>query len=102
MLCLAKEQAYEGSFIIADGEALTAAQILRYIAEVLRARPPLHVPEATLPFFSHMPIIGKKLSLYLRERVYDISRLKERLDYTPAASVYDGLREAALGYAKEG
>lgn len=96
VLSLKKEEACQGTYIVADKEVLSIKEIFEYIAEVLEVKPPFHIPEALVPFFTHLPFAGKQFSLFLKDRVYSIERLQKRLGYTPRVSVYEGLKKSVL------
>lgn len=96
VLSLKKEEACQGTYIVADKEVLSIKKIFEYIAEVLKVKPPFHIPEALLPFFTHLPFAGRQFGLLLKDRVYSIERLQERLGYIPRVSIYEGLKKSVL------
>ena len=96
MFALSNEKAYDGSYFVADKEVLSVNEVFEYMAKVLRARPPLHIPQSFMPILTHLPIVGKNFSIFTKDRVYSIKRLEEELGYSPRVSVYDGLKKALL------
>lgn len=102
ILSLRNEEAYHGTYIVADKEILSIKEIFEYIAEVLQVKPPFHISGALVPFFTHLPFAGKQFGLLLKDRVYSIERLQKRLGYTPRVSVYEGLKKAVLSYKNKG
>lgn len=100
-LCLEKGNAYEGTYFVADREVLTMKEMLNYITGLLKIKPPYVIPEIAVKFLKKIPFIGKKVSFFLKDRVYSIEALLERLSYTPRVSVYDGLKETVLAYERE-
>jgi len=94
VLCLSKEAAYEGSFFVADKEVLTVGEILNYVASLSGAKPPFVFPQAVADILAKIPILRRGLGIFIRDRVYSIDRLRERLGYVPRISVYDGLKRA--------
>ena len=102
MLCLTNKNAYEGSFFVADKEVLTIKELFTYIASLVGAKPPFNVPEGVTSVLHKIPFTKKMVSLFMKDRLYSIERLKEKLNYVPRVSVYDGLKEAVLSYKKTG
>lgn len=98
ILSLLKEEAYEGTYLVADEEVLETGEMVRYIAEAIGAKPPFHIPEICKPIMKYLPFYGEFFSD--RDRIYSIERLKSRLGYTPRVSIYEGLKKAALSYQK--
>lgn len=93
-LCLTKDEAYEGTYIIADKEALSVKELFTYIAQILGAKMPFVIPEWLTKVLAKIPFIGGMVALFLKDRFYSIERLKQRLGYVPRVSVYDGLKRA--------
>ena len=98
LLCLSKEAAYDGTYIIADKETLTAKELFEYIAEVVGAKPPFVIPEKVTAVLGKLPLIKHMVSMFAKERYYSIKALREKLGYVPRVSVYEGLKEAVLPY----
>jgi len=96
MLCLLKEEAFEGTYIVADKEALSTKELFGYIAEAIGAKVPLQIPSSLIPLLTHLPVIGKNFSLLLKDRTYSVERLKEKLGYVPRISVYEGIKRSVL------
>ncbi|OGW75973.1 MAG: hypothetical protein A2Z72_04745 [Omnitrophica bacterium RBG_13_46_9] len=97
-LCLSKEEAYGGSYFIADKEVLTMKELLVYITWILGVKPPIAVPRCAAVLLARLPFIGEKISFFLKDRVYSIKRLERELGYVPRISVYDGLKKSVLSY----
>ncbi len=100
MLALGRDEAYDGTYIVADKEALTIREFFKFIAKTQGAKPPFTIPEKLASFFEPIPFIGNRLSFFKKDRMYSIERIKERLGYVPKISVYDGLKKAVLSYEK--
>lgn len=94
VLCLSRKEAYEGSFFVADREVLTVGELLNYTTSVLGVKPPRVFPQWVADVLSKIPFIKESVSLFTRDRVYSIERLREKLGYVPRVSVYDGLKRA--------
>lgn len=101
MLALNKDEAYDGTYIVADKEALSMREFFEYIAKIQGAGCPFTIPEKLISFFEPMPFIGKRLLFLKKDRAYSIQRIRERLGYVPRISVYDGLKKAILSYGKK-
>jgi nucleoside-diphosphate-sugar epimerase len=101
VLCLSKKEAYEGTYLVADKEALSVRELLNYIAEVLGVKPPFVIPGFAAVILAKMPFVKNFASYFLKDRLYSIKRLREKLGYTPRISVYDGLKRAVLSLNKD-
>ena len=99
LLCLSKEEAYEGTFLVADREVLSIREALNYIAKILNIKPPLSLPQWIAVILNKIPFVRTYVSFFMKDRVYSIERLKEKLGYVPRISVYDGLKRAVLACA---
>ena len=99
-LSLSREEAYEGSFFIADKEILTVGELIRYMAKVLGTKPPIVLPETLGKILAKTPVVKKIVSFLFRDRVFSIDRLREKLGYVPRVSVYDGFKRAVLALKK--
>lgn len=102
MLCLTDKNAYEGSFFVADKEILTIKELFSYVAGLVGVRAPYNIPDGVSNVLYKVPFTKKMVSFFMKDRIYSIERLKEKLDYVPRVSVYDGLKEAVLSYEKRG
>jgi len=100
VLALSKKEAFSGSYFIVDKEILTIKEVFNLIAKEIGAKPPICIPQGIALILSKIPFIKKVISFYLKDRVYSIDRLREKLGYIPRISTYDGLKEAVMGYKK--
>jgi nucleoside-diphosphate-sugar epimerase len=98
LLGLSNDKAFDGSYIVADNEALSVKNLFEYIAEIIGAKKPISIPQNLVPLFTSIPFIGKRFSFLLKDRFYSIKRIKEELEYRPKVSVYEGLKRAVLSY----
>ncbi len=96
IFCLSKEEAYKGSFFVADKEVLTVGEILNYVASAAGAKPPLIFPRWIADVLAKVPILRGNADIFTRDMVYSIDRLREELGYVPRVSVYDGLKRAVV------
>ena len=102
VMCLSNERAFEGTYFVADKEALSIKEVLNYMAKVAGARGPFVIPKPLTEFLKKVPLVGKRVSFCMKERSYSIKRLEEYLGYTPRVSVYEGLKKAVLSFVKNG
>jgi nucleoside-diphosphate-sugar epimerase len=100
MLCLTNKNAYEGSFFVADKEILTMKELFSYISSIIGAKPPFNAPDGISNILYKIPFTKKIVSFFMKDRIYSIERLKEKLNYVPRVSTYDGLKEAIFSYKK--
>ena len=101
MLCVDNDKAYDGTFLIADEEALTIDEFFNIIADATGAKRPFHLPERSIPLLTSIPFIGPKVRFFLKDRIYSIDRIKTILGYHPRIKVCDGLPEAALSCLRD-
>lgn len=101
VLCLSKEEAYEGTYVITDKETLTVKEALTYITHTLGVKPPFVINEKLTGFLKKLPLAGRYVFRLMKDRFYPIERLEKKFGYIPRVSVYDGLREAVLPYKKK-
>ncbi len=66
----------EGSFFVADEDVLTVSEIFTALARAIGAPDPLALSCRLTPLLAGLPFLGRKLSFFLKDRVYDISRLR--------------------------
>jgi len=71
-----------------------------YMVKVLEIKPPFHIPGFFIPLLLHLPFIGRKFSIFTKDRTYSIKNLEEKLNYVPRVSVYDGIKKTVLGCRK--
>jgi nucleoside-diphosphate-sugar epimerase len=76
LLALKKEEALQGSFFAADEEVLTVKEILAILSSNIRAPLPLRIPSWMTPALLKIPYIGSKTKFFIKDRVYDLTRLK--------------------------
>jgi 2-alkyl-3-oxoalkanoate reductase len=94
VLALSDRLFLEGTFFIADEEVLTEREIFSILSIAAFKREPAILPHWMTPVLKHLPFLGKKCKALLKDRVYDISRLKS-LGYHPKYSAQEGLRRSA-------
>ncbi|NQT22809.1 MAG: NAD(P)-dependent oxidoreductase [Candidatus Omnitrophica bacterium] len=67
----------KGAFFIADKEVLTVKEIIHIMVEALGAPSPynIHIPSLIIPFLLCLPYMGKRISFFLKDRVYSIDKI---------------------------
>lgn len=98
ILSMSKEEACQGSFFVADNEALTLKEISYYMADIIGAERPFIVPASFTYMLTKIPFLGMKICYLIKDRLYSNERLKRILGYTPRVPIYDGLKRALLLY----
>lgn len=94
MLAMEKEEALDGTFLVADRDILTIKQFLSMLYEYLDAGSPPVLPYWLSRFLLSWPKI-KQIRKKFKDRTYDISRAQRLLGYRPAAGTPEGLRRTA-------
>lgn len=93
-LALEKEEALRGTFFIADSEIITLRRFLEIMYDELGVGPPPVIPEWLVRAAMVIPSVRRKFYRIFKDRVYDISRARDILGYTPRGSTEEGLRRA--------
>ena len=90
-LALEKEEALDGTFIIADRDVITVRRFLEVLYDEMGARPPV-VPSWLARALVTAPPFRRRAKKLFKHRVYDISRAEKLLGYRPTVSTEEGLR----------
>lgn len=96
---LKKEEFLEGTFFIADGEALTVKEIFEIITKSINAPPAWNLPLFAKLILLKVPFLGKKVKFFLKDRIYSIERIKN-LGFNPPYDVREGLKESVQHLGK--
>jgi len=94
VMALTEDKFLEGTFFIADNEVLTQREAFSILSRIACGRDPAVLPAWMTSVLSHMPVWGKKVRMFLKDRVYDIGRLKAT-GYTHPFTAQEGLRRSA-------
>ncbi len=97
-LVLWKEEALEGTFMVADKDPITMRRFLEILYDELGAGKPPVIPRWLVKLAMAIPPARKKIKGVLKDRVYDISRAREKLGYTPRVGTEEGLRQVARAW----
>jgi nucleoside-diphosphate-sugar epimerase len=99
---LDKEIFYKDSFFVADNESLTVKEIFMIFSKTIGAKPPWIVPDYLKPLILHLPYFGKRISFFLKDRVYNIEKIKAA-GFNPPYSAEESLMRSAkeLYYGKK-
>lgn len=75
LLALQTDVMLEGTYFIADQEALSVKEVATIFSRSIGAGEPPEIPAWLMPAVSRLPWAGKKISFFLKDRVYDITRI---------------------------
>ena len=102
VMALHNEEFLKSAYFVGDKEVLTVSQIYLILAQAISARKPFVLPEGLTPFLRNIPWLGRKIGFFIKDRVYDISRI-ERLGYKPVYKAEEALvRSARYFYPVKG
>jgi len=73
---LNKQEALEGSFFLGDEEVLTVREVFDSFARVLKVKPLPNLPTWLRPIVVNLPLVGRKISFFSKDRVYSLERIK--------------------------
>jgi nucleoside-diphosphate-sugar epimerase len=82
VMALHNDAFLSGSFFVADEDVLTAREIFTIWGKTVTGASPMILPRWITPALTAIPGIGRNLGFFLKDRVYDISRIKS-LGYKP-------------------
>jgi 2-alkyl-3-oxoalkanoate reductase len=91
---LSDDRFLEGSFFIADNEVLIQREIFSILSRVVTGKDPAMLPRWFTPVLGAIPFLGKKFKALVKDRVYDISRLKAA-GFVHPFTAQEGLRRSA-------
>ncbi|MEW5758519.1 MAG: NAD-dependent epimerase/dehydratase family protein [Candidatus Omnitrophota bacterium] len=93
-----KDEAFNGTYIVADKEIFTAEEFLNLLADTLKVMHPWHISSCFTGILSYLPVslIKNGIKFYSKDRSYDISRIEKFLDYRPLPT-----REAVIKTVRE-
>lgn len=95
ILAMCKEEALNGTFIVADKEIITIRKFIEIIADEISARKPMVIPGWIVRLAEMLPPVARKTKRIFKSRTYDISRIRDVLGYIPRVSTEEGLRRTA-------
>lgn len=99
LMALYDDRFLEGTFFIADNEVLTQGEIFSIFSRAATGKGPAVLPEWMTPVLLSLPGLGRKLKFFLKDREYDIGRLKS-LGYEPEYTAQEGLKRCAEYWVK--
>ncbi|MCU0651306.1 MAG: NAD(P)-dependent oxidoreductase [Candidatus Omnitrophica bacterium] len=99
LMALYDDRFLEGTFFVADSEVLTQGEIFSIFSRAATGKDPILLPGWMTPVMLSLPILGRKLGFFLKDREYDISRLKS-LGYEPKYTAKEGLKRSAEYWLK--
>jgi nucleoside-diphosphate-sugar epimerase len=94
IMALHNENFLKGAYFVADKEILSTGEIYSILAQTIKAAKPVIIPAGLSVFLSKTPWLGRKIDLFLKDRVYDISRI-EMLGYKPRVKAQEALIRSA-------
>lgn len=100
VLALHKDECLEGAFFVADQEVLTIKEVFLILSKVINAPLPYVLPAWSTRFLLNIPYLGPKAQFFLKDRIYDITRIKA-LGYKPRYDARDSLARSAYYWLKE-
>ena len=96
--CMEDSRALGETFNIADKEALTAREVFEILSKSIGSPLPFLMPYFFTRFLTLMPIIGKHIKFFCKDRVYSIGRLEKILDFVPPYQAVPELTRAAASF----
>jgi len=96
MLCIENQEAYEGTYLVADKEIMKVKEFFDIIAKAQGAASPFHIHKCIIPILEKIPFFKDKLSIFTRDTICNTERAENNLGYVPRISVNDGLKRAVL------
>jgi len=66
----------KGTYFVADDEVFTTKEVMEIMAKAIGAKPPFRLPSMATSVLKCIPIAGRKVSFFTKDRVYSIERIK--------------------------
>jgi nucleoside-diphosphate-sugar epimerase len=101
ILALEKDEAVQGTFMVADKEVITARKFLEILYDGLERGYPPVVPGWAVKLLMVIPPLRRKIKRIFKDRVYDITRAVNLLGYDPETSTEEGLRRTVRHWKNE-
>jgi nucleoside-diphosphate-sugar epimerase len=114
-ICASREAAIGQDFIIGDHSAVTVQRLLEEIASIMNVKPPrIRVPiNLANPVFAAVetlfrvrgkepPLSTRTLKFFTNNTSFDISKAKSLLDFRPAVTLGEGLRQTYCALVRQG
>jgi len=99
MRCIESPQVAGETLLVADGEDLSTAELIRWLAEALGRRARLFpFPPSLLRLAAKLLGMEDVTSRLLGSLVVDTSKVKKLLNWDPPVSVRDGLQQTVRWY----
>lgn len=100
MLALTDDRFLQGSFFVADNEVLTQREVFSILSKSAFGKEPVILPSWLTKFLVLVPFAGRKIKAFLKDRVYDTSRLKA-LGFSPKYTTHEALRISAESWIQK-
>ncbi len=97
-LAMFSDKALDGTFIIADEDILTYRQFLEILSQELGKGKPRMIPEWLIKLLLVIPAIRKKYESMFKDRIFDISRAVDLLEYKQVMSAEEALRRTVRAW----
>jgi len=91
---LGEDAFLKDSFFAVDREVLTTKEVFEIFRKSIGAKNFLNIPRFLTPLLLNIPYIGRRLKLFLKDRVFSIERLKET-GFIPPYSAKENLNKSA-------
>ncbi len=100
VMALDKKSFLEGTFFVADDEALTVREIFTVLSEAIGAPRPYTCPKRLNSLLLKAPYIGKRIAFLLKERVYDLGMIRS-LGFRPRHTIRECLPASARHWLRQ-
>jgi len=90
----------EGSFFIADRDALSAREVFGLLSEGSGAPRPWAFPRYIEPLILRLPFIGRKFGIFNKDWVYSIDRLTS-LGFNPPYNARESLLRTGRSFSRQ-
>ncbi|MFH0828379.1 MAG: NAD-dependent epimerase/dehydratase family protein [Candidatus Omnitrophota bacterium] len=97
VMALRNEGFLKGAYFVADKEALAVREIYSILAKAISAPVPFVLPEKLTPLLCNVPWVGRRARFFIKDRVFDISRILE-LGYSPKFKAQEALISSARSF----
>jgi UDP-glucose 4-epimerase len=99
--CMEDDRALGATFNIADKEVLSAREVFEVISQNIGSPTPFLMPDSFTKLLILLPIAGKHIKFFCKDRVYSIEKLEKNLDFVPPYQVIPELARAAASFCNK-
>ncbi len=76
-IALQNNEMLSNAYIVADEDVLTTREVIALLCKATGAKQPITIPKSLADVLANVPVASKYIRFFSKDRVYDISKLRE-------------------------